>query len=258
MPEPADLTSRSIIGMRVHATSYHDATQRILTWATRQSARSVYAANVHVLMEARDNPELAAAVNSADLVTADGMPLVWALRMQGVKNATRVYGPDLTLHVCAAAAHAGIAIGLYGSTPGCLHDFSAFLKRRFPSLHIACAISPPFRPLTAQEDAADVARILESGARILFVGLGCPRQELWIARHRGRLPLVMLAVGAAFDFHAGRVVQAPRWVMRIGMEWLFRLCVEPKRLWKRYVKHNPRFVWLFLKQLLLKQSFMES
>jgi N-acetylglucosaminyldiphosphoundecaprenol N-acetyl-beta-D-mannosaminyltransferase len=245
------LAARSdlIAGARVHVTSYEHAVKQILAWVNERSARSVYAANVHVVMEAHDNPDMAEAVNCADLVTPDGVPLVWALKILGHKNAQRVYGPDLTLHLCKAAADAEIPIGLYGSSPETIAAFKGFLKRNYPALNVACAISPPYRELSADEDASFVKQIINSGARILFLALGCPRQELWIASHKNRLPLVMLAVGAAFDFHAGKIKQAPRWMMRMGLEWLFRFAVEPGRLWKRYLKHNPRFVWFFAKQV---------
>ncbi|MBD3393818.1 MAG: WecB/TagA/CpsF family glycosyltransferase [Chitinivibrionales bacterium] len=242
--------SRTIVGTRIDATTYEDATRRIVGWASGRRARMICAANVHVVMEAFDDPSFAKVLAGADLVTPDGVPLVWALKCLGVKHATRVYGPDLTLHVCEAAAAAGIPVALYGSTPACLADFTSFLEKRFAGIRIAAAISPPFRELSFDEDTRHVEHILNSGARILLVGLGCPKQERWIAAHQDRLPLVMLAVGVAFDFHAGRVRQAPRWLMRLGLEWLFRLVVEPRRLWKRYVKHNPRFIWHFVKQLV--------
>jgi N-acetylglucosaminyldiphosphoundecaprenol N-acetyl-beta-D-mannosaminyltransferase len=151
--------------------------------------------------------------------------------------------------VCEAAAKEGIPVGLYGGTPAALETLQRAYRERFSRLQIAYAYSPPFRPLTTEEDEAVVQAINASGARILFVGLGCPKQELWVAEHRGRVRAVMMAVGAAFDFHSGRVRQSPRWMQRAGLEWLFRLLMEPRRLWRRYLKHNPRFVWLVLQQL---------
>ncbi|MFB9995025.1 WecB/TagA/CpsF family glycosyltransferase [Deinococcus oregonensis] len=210
----------------------------------------IHAANVHMVMEAVDDPAFRQVVNTADLVTPDGMPLVWALKFLGVPDAKRVYGPTLTLQICAAASAKGIPVGLYGGTPESLEEFKAFLHHEFPGIRIACAIAPPFRPPTLEEDAADTQQILDSGARILFVGIGCPKQEWWMYRHRDRLPLVMLGVGAAFDFHSGRVKQAPAAMQGLGLEWLFRLIMEPRRLWKRYTRQNPRFVWMFGRQLL--------
>ena len=246
----ADIEYRTIITTRIAATSYEHASQQVIAWAHDKTPCFVSAANVHVVMEACDNTQFTAALKKADLITPDGVPLVWALKMLGVKNATRVYGPDLTLSVCEAAENESVPIALYGSTPDILADFVSFLNRRYPALNVACSISPPFRRLSDEEDAQYVKQLNDSGARILFVGLGCPKQELWIADHLDKINMVMLAVGVAFDFHAGATLQAPRWIMRLGLEWLFRLMVEPKRLWKRYVRHNPRFVWKFMKQWL--------
>ena len=248
--ELAPLENRYILGMRVDATSYEDATQRIVAWAQTRESKYVCISNVHMTMETYDNPTFARLVNDAALVTPDGMPLVLGLRALGVKNASRVYGPTLTLHVCEAAAQMGIKIGLYGGTPESLAAFVEFLQKRFPGIQIACQIAPPFRPLTPEEDAAYTQEIVESGAEILFVGIGCPRQEFWMKAHHNQIPAVMLGVGAAFDFHSGRVKQAPSWMQKISMEWLFRLAMEPKRLWKRYFLHNPRFVLFFLVQWL--------
>lgn len=251
LPGPSEQPlSRPVLGTRIDATSYARATADVLAWARAGGTRRVHAANVHMVMEGVDDPAFQAVTNSADLVTPDGMPLVWALRLLGVGGAERVYGPTLTLHICEAAARAGVPIGLYGGTPESLHDFKAFLHHEFPGIQVACAISPPFRPLTPEEDAEDVRQILASGARILFVGIGCPKQEWWMYRHQGVLPLTMLGVGAAFDFHSGRVRQAPGAMQRLGLEWLFRLAMEPRRLWKRYVRQNPRFVLMFARQLL--------
>ncbi|ABA24441.1 Glycosyl transferase WecB/TagA/CpsF [Trichormus variabilis ATCC 29413] len=247
--ETLPLEYRYILGMRVDATSYEDATQRILAWSANKESKSVFAANVHMTMETHDNSKFARVVNNTDLVTADGMPLVWALKALGIKNASRVYGPTLTLHVCNAAANLGVPIAFYGGTTESLAAFSKFLRNQFPGIKIVSQIAPPFRPLTPEEDEAFTDEIIASGAQILFVGIGCPRQEFWIAEHKNIIPAVMLGVGAAFDFHSGRVKQAPSWMQNIGLEWFFRLIMEPKRLWKRYFKHNPRFVLFFMMQL---------
>lgn len=244
------LEHRHIIGMRVDATSYADATARIIIWARSKVGRRVCVANVHMAMETYDNPKFAEVVNHADLVTPDGMPLVWGLRALGIKQADRVYGPNLTLTVCEAAARMNIPMALYGGTEQSLVAFTNFLAKKYPGIEIVCQISPPFRELTPAEDTAYTRQIVASGAQILLVGIGCPRQEIWMAAHQDRIPAVMLGVGAAFNFHSGCVKQAPIWMQSIGLEWLFRLMMEPRRLWKRYFKQNPRFVFLFLKQLL--------
>ena len=249
---------RKILGMRVDATSYEDATRRVLAWARAWESRYVCVANVHMTMEAYDAQDFRRIVNAADLVTPDGMPLVWMLRRLGVSGQQRVYGPELTVRVCEAAAREGIPVGFYGGTPEALDGLVQKLKARFPDLKVAYAYSPPFRSLGAEEDEQIVREINASGARILFVGLGCPKQERWMAEHKGRVKAVMLGVGAAFDFHAGRLPQAPAWMQRAGLEWLFRLLTEPRRLWRRYAKHNPRFVILALMQLLGLRKFEEA
>jgi N-acetylglucosaminyldiphosphoundecaprenol N-acetyl-beta-D-mannosaminyltransferase len=201
-------------------------------------------------MEAFDSSEFQRVVNGADLVTPDGRPLVWALRSLGVKDATQVRGTDLTTHVVERAARERVPIGLYGGTPELLQLFARTLKSRYPETRVVCQIAPPFRPLTPEEDERVTQEIVSSGARIVFVGIGCPKQERWMVLHKERIPAVMLGVGAAFDFHTGRVRQAPHWMQVAGLEWVFRLLMDPKRLWKRYAKHNPRFVALFLLELL--------
>jgi len=153
-------------------------------------------------------------------------------------------------HLIEQAARENVPIGLYGGTPESLETLGRILKTRYPKTRIVCQIAPPFRPLTPEEDEAVTDKIVASGARILFVGIGCPKQEEWMAAHDGRIPAVMLGVGAAFDFHSGRVRQAPRWMQEAGLEWVFRLLVNPRRLWKRYAKHNSRFIGFFLMQLV--------
>ena len=241
---------RTILGIGIDATSYADATHRVMDWARRGESRYVCLGVVASVMEAFDSQPYRAALAAADLVTPDGMPLVWMLRWLGVSKATRVYGPDLTLEILRAAEAAAIPVGFYGSTPevlGCLLDR---LGRRFPALSIAFAEAPPFYPLTPQEDDETVRVIHASGAKILFIGLGGTKQDLWMNDHRGRVPAVMLGVGAAFDFLAGTKPQAPRWMQHSGLEWLFRMATEPRRLWRRYLRHNPRFAVRAVAQIL--------
>lgn len=251
--EPAEVAEaqvcREILGVRVDATDYADAAERIVAWSGSGAGRWVCVANVHTTMEAWDDPGFRQQVNQADLVTPDGMPLVWALRRLGVPEASRVYGPTLTLHVCERAAREGVPVGFYGGSAEAVERLVPNLVARFPDLRVVFAESPPFRPLTADEDEGAVERIRASGARLLFVGLGCPKQERWMATHRHRLPLVQIGVGAAFDFHAGLVRQAPPALQRVGLEWAFRMAMEPRRLTGRYLRHNPRFVWQLLRQL---------
>lgn len=236
---------RFILRMRVDATSYERATHQILSWAQQKEHRYVCIANVHMAMEVFDSPRFAEVVNQADLVTPDGMPLVWALRWFGIRDAQRVYGPTLMLRICAAAAQQRVPIGLYGGVQESLEDFVKFLESSFPGIEIVCRIAPPFRPVTPVEAADYRQQIIDSAAQILFVGIGCPKQENWMAAQTSLIPAVMLGVGAAFDFHSGRVKQAPLWMQNSGLEWLFRFYQEPSRLWQRYMYNNPRFI-LFL------------
>lgn len=235
--------SERILGVRIDRTSYAAATDQIVAWARAGESRTVCAANVHVVMEAHDSPGLRADLAATDLVTPDGMPVVWYLRALGHPQ-ERVYGPDLMLSVCGAAARAGLPIALFGTTPATLAALEDRLVQRFPALKVAWREAPPMGPWDPQEDRRVAAEVAASGARLLFVGLGCPRQERWVASQRGRLPAVMLAVGAAFDFHSGRVRQAPAFLQDHGLEWAFRLAMDPRRLAGRYLRHNPRFAAL--------------
>jgi N-acetylglucosaminyldiphosphoundecaprenol N-acetyl-beta-D-mannosaminyltransferase len=197
-----------------------------------------------MVMEAYDCANYRAVINAADLVTPGGMPIVWLLRWMGLRGQPRVYGPQLTLHVCEAAAKAGIPVGFYGGTERAVTRFASRMQERYPGLKVTYVCSPPFRPPSDQEREAAIENIHRSRCRILFVGLGCPKQERWMAQHRGLLPAVMMGVGAAFDFLSGEKPQAPPWMQAAGMEWLFRLATDPRRTWYRYVYHNPRFVAL--------------
>lgn len=239
--------------MQVDVTTYANAVRQILRWGRERRGRYVCVATVHMVMEAYDDPHFQQAVNQADLVTSDGVPLVWALRLLGAEAATRVYGPDLVPALCQEATNQNVPVGFYGGTPEVLERMAAELRRRWPSLSIGFCWSPPFRPLTAAEDAEVVARINASDVRVLFVGLGCPKQERWMAEHRDRLALVMVGVGAAFDFLAGTKRQAPPLLQRAGLEWCFRLATEPRRLWRRYLYHNPRYLGLFARQLIAER-----
>jgi N-acetylglucosaminyldiphosphoundecaprenol N-acetyl-beta-D-mannosaminyltransferase len=241
---------RWILGSRVDCTSYADACDRIQAWAEQRQSCYVIAANVHVVMTGVWQRSYQTVINQAALVTPDGMPLVLALRSLNQSHQSRVYGPDLMLAWCDRAAQTGLPIYLYGSTIETLEKLSQILQQRFPHLKIAGTHSPPFRPLTAEERAADRDRIHQSGAAVVFVSLGCPKQETWMAEQQGRLHAVMIGVGAAFSFHTGEVSQAPRWMMRWSLEWLYRLWMEPRRLWKRYLINNPAFVLLFLMQFI--------
>lgn len=244
------IATRPILGVNVAASSYDQVVQNSLLWAQQGQSRAQIFANVHVVMEAVDNPAYLEGLNRADMVNPDGMPLVWALRALGLRRAQRVYGPDTMIAILAAADKTGTPVGFYGSTQAVLDALLAAARLRYPHLNVVFVESPPFRALSPQEDAATVERMNASGVRLLCVGLGCPKQETWIMEHVGRVNAVMFAIGAGFDFLAGTKPQAPRWMMRSGLEWVFRFATEPRRLAKRYLKHNPRFVVRFLWQLL--------
>jgi len=248
-PSLAGVGSRRILGMRVDGLRTSIAANGILELAEAGAGGVVCVATVHMVMEAFDAPDFQRSVNAADLVTPDGVPLVWALRELGLRETRRVYGPTLMRLVCRRAEECGLPVGLYGGSPELLERLRERLIARHPLLHVAFAASPPFRPETELEDASTIQAIEASGARILFVGLGCPKQERWMAAHREALPCVMLGVGAAFDFLAGSKRQAPGWMQRAGLEWLFRLASEPRRLWRRYLIQNPRFLFHFARQL---------
>jgi len=238
-----------ILGSRVDPISYTQTVQHVVAWAQKHESRYVCVANVHMLMEAHDSPEFQRVVNDADLVTPDGMPLVWMLRRLGYSQQERVYGPDLTLKLIDAVATQDIGVGFYGGTTETLAQLTTSFKERYPNLKIKYSYSPPFRQLTSEEDESVILAVNASEVEILFIGLGCPKQEHWMAAHKGRIQAVMLGVGVAFDFHAGNKQQAPLWMQRSGLEWLFRFLQEPSRLWRRYLYQNPRFMVLALMQL---------
>ncbi|MEN9252672.1 MAG: WecB/TagA/CpsF family glycosyltransferase [Thermostichales cyanobacterium BF3_bins_165] len=241
--------ARVVVGTRVDATSYAQAVAQIAAWVEQGRSAYVVAANVHVLMTAWWHPEFRPVLAAADLVTPDGMPLVWALKLLGIPGATRVYGPDLMLALCEHCAREGIPIYLYGSTEMVLARLQENLTKRFPGLWVVGSQAPPFRPLTPGEESQAQEQIRASGAKVIFIGLGCPKQEQLMARWRGAIPGVMVGVGAAFNFHSGTVPQAPRWLMGLGLEWLYRWWQEP-RLWRRYLLNNPLFLILCGAQIL--------
>jgi N-acetylglucosaminyldiphosphoundecaprenol N-acetyl-beta-D-mannosaminyltransferase len=239
-----------IFSSKIDVREYASAQAEIASWVHGAESRYICLANVHMLMEAHDSPDFARIVNDADLVLPDGMPLVWMMRLKGARNQQRVYGPTFMLYVLDLAARENIPVGFYGGAPQVLDLLVERMKERYNGLNVAYSYSPPFRELNRQETDEIADAINQTGARILFVGLGCPKQEIWMAEHRGKIRAVMLGVGAAFDFHAGVKSQAPSWMQPLGLEWLFRLLTEPRRLWRRYLHHNPRFVFLAIADLL--------
>ena len=232
-----------VLGVGISAIDPDDALAEITRWITDGRQRYVCVTGVHGVMEAQRDPELLRIHNDSGLTTPDGMPMVWAAHAAGAANVQRVYGPDLMLAVCARAAERGWGCYLYGSSDDVLERLRDNLCGRFPGLRIVGAHSPPFRELTPDEDEAVVRDIDASGAQIVWVGLSTPKQERWMAAHTGRVNApVLIGVGAAFDIHAGCARQAPRWMQRSGLEWLFRLVSEPRRLGRRYGVIVPRFL----------------
>jgi N-acetylglucosaminyldiphosphoundecaprenol N-acetyl-beta-D-mannosaminyltransferase len=241
-----------VLGVPLAITDY----ERTLDWidATAASGDKSYVcvAAVHTVMACQEDAELRDAVLAADFTVPDGQPLVWALNALGHELPDRVYGPELMDRACARAAETGLRFYLYGGrNHGALAELARTLRLRHPGLRIVGGHCPPFRPLTAEEEASVAEDIDRSGADVVWVGIGVPKQEKWMARMRDRLDApVLIGVGAAFDFHAGLVPQAPDALQRFGLEWAFRLVQEPRRLWRRYLRYNPRFVFGFFRQYL--------
>jgi N-acetylglucosaminyldiphosphoundecaprenol N-acetyl-beta-D-mannosaminyltransferase len=249
-----DVAERSIprvdvLGVHVSALTM-DRTLEILDhWITTGLQRYVCVTGVHGVMESRRDETLRQIHNNAGLVTPDGMPLVWWSQLTGQRQTERVYGPDLLLSCCQRSLTSGYRHFFYGGGDGVAERLVRRLTRRFPGLEVAGTYTPPFRPLTHAEDEDIVSRINDAAPDIVWVGLSTPKQEYWMAQHVGRLQApALIGIGAAFDFHAGLKRQAPRWMQRSGLEWLFRLSTEPRRLWKRYLVNNPAFLWLAMQE----------
>jgi N-acetylglucosaminyldiphosphoundecaprenol N-acetyl-beta-D-mannosaminyltransferase len=241
-----------VLGVPLALTDY----ERTMDWmdatiAARQRGYICVAA-VHTVMVCQEDPELRDAILGSDLTVPDGQPLVWAMNALGHELPSRVYGPDLMAKYCERAALTGARMFLYGGRDQeALVALATNLRRRYPGLTIVGGYVPPYRPLTSEEEDAVVDEINRSNADIVWVGIGVPKQEKWMAAMRSRLKTpVLIGVGAAFDFHAGLVPQAPRWMQSVGLEWAYRLAQEPGRLWRRYLRYNPRFVAGFVRQWL--------
>jgi N-acetylglucosaminyldiphosphoundecaprenol N-acetyl-beta-D-mannosaminyltransferase len=241
----------NILGVGVSALNMAMALEIIEGWIERREPHYVCVTGVHGVMESQRDGELRRIHNRAGLVTPDGMPLVWLSRLQGFHHVERVYGPDLMLALCERLAAKGYRHFFYGGAEGVPEQLASVLQKRFPGLQVAGTFSPPFRSLTADEDDRIVQMINAAAPDIVWVGLSTPKQKRWMAGHRERLTApVLIGVGAAFDFLTGRKPQAPRWMQRAGLEWLFRLLTEPRRLWRRYLINNPLFVALVVLQAL--------
>ncbi|MGX9418440.1 WecB/TagA/CpsF family glycosyltransferase [Vibrio sp. WJH972] len=240
----------AILSMDVNITDISYTMKYLDHLVSLKSGAYVCVSNVHMCIEVYRSPEFQDIVNKADFVIPDGKPLALAQRMLGHRQARQVRGQDIMDAICQHSGSKMINIGFYGgSSIELLNQIKSKLRKRYPDINITYSFSPPFRPLTDEENQKVISDIHTADVDILFVGLGCPKQERWMADHKESLNCVMLGVGAAYDFIAGSKKHAPRWVQAIGMEWFFRLCSEPRRLWKRYLSTNPSFLWLFSKQL---------
>src|ERR1035437_6855689 len=246
--------AHTVMGVPVDAVSFVSAQERVIAWGHARESRYVVLANVHVVVTASREPAFGAAVAAADMVTPDGAPVAWMLSKLGNTPQARVSGPDLTWALLGRCEREALPVYFFGSSRETVMHLAARINTAFPALMVAGFEAPPFRPMTDQEDAAAVVRINDSGAGLVFVGLGCPKQEHWMHVHQGQVKAVMLGVGAAFDFHAGTVRRAPAWMRENGLEWLHRLLSEPRRLWRRYLITNALFVVGAARQLLRRQQ----
>lgn len=235
-------TRQPVVGVPVDVGDRSQVYQRLLDWGSRHESRYACFVNVHSAVQATHDERHRRVLWGADMAAPDGAPIAWTLRAKGHVGQPRVDGPGTMWELLPLAMQRGVSIGLFGSHGHTLAALQKVLLQAFPGLQIAYAYSPPFRELRAEEDEAICQAIAQSGVGLLFVGLGCPKQEYWMATHRGRLPCVMLGVGAAFEFHAGQVSRAPRWMRDNGLEWLHRLASQPGRLWRRYAYTNSLFI----------------
>ena len=248
-----------VLGVGVSPINIPLALEAIDGWISRREHHYVCVTGVHGVMESQSCSDLKKIHNEAGMVTPDGMPMVWLSKWAGFKNVTRVYGPDLMAAVCEQSVAKGHRHFLYGGADGVADLLKQKLEQRFPGIQIVGTYCPPFRQMSGEEDAEVIRRIDATSADIVWVGLSTPKQERWMAAHTHTLKApVLVGVGAAFDFHAGLKKQAPRWIQKIGMEWLFRLVTEPRRLWKRYLRNNPLFVTFLICEKLRLWNFKQK
>ncbi|MEM7712480.1 MAG: WecB/TagA/CpsF family glycosyltransferase [Cyanobacteria bacterium P01_A01_bin.68] len=258
MVKAVALPTRKVLDFPITALRLNEQIQTILQWAKERKSKTVCVANVHMLMEAHWNPEFASVLKNADLVTPDGMPLVWMMKKLGATSQDRVAGLDILASICESAPKRDVRVFFLGSQKQILSGMRNKLENKYPDLNIAAMEPLPFRPLTESEDEALIQKINESGAGIVFLSLGCPKQEKWIAQHKDKIQAVMIGLGGAFPVYAGLQKRAPRIVRESGFEWLYRWLQEPRRLWSRYTKTIPPFMWLAMKQLISTNQSLSS
>ena len=249
----------NILGVGVSAINMAMALDTIDGWIVRREANYVTITGVHGVMESQVDVDVRRIHNQAGMVAPDGMPLVWLGRLSGHNHVDRVYGPDLMLALCDRSTTKGYRHYFYGGDDGVPELLKSKLVNRFPGLNVVGTFSPPFRALSDEEDEKIVEDINDAEPDIVWVGLSTPKQERWMAAHVNRLKApVLIGVGAAFDFHTGLKMQAPRWIQRGGLEWLFRLLTEPRRLWRRYLRNNPLFILMILQQALRLKRYADD
>jgi N-acetylglucosaminyldiphosphoundecaprenol N-acetyl-beta-D-mannosaminyltransferase len=249
-------TSFQVLGVPIAGVQIPDVVAQMEKWiAGRERTHYICVANVHVIMEGRQDPSFREVLLSADLCIPDGMPLVWIGRRRGHALYNRVYGPDLLIDFCRTTKDAGYTHFFLGGQPSVGNKLANELQRRFPGVRVAGICSPPFRKLTQREDDEITEQINRAAPDVLWVGLGCPKQERWMHEHRNNLRIpVVVGVGQAFDIHSGDIPQAPLWMRKNGLEWLFRLCREPRRLWRRYLIYNTKFIIALVLESLYSSS----
>ena len=250
MVKAVALPTRKVLDFPITALRLDEQIETIIEWASEHESKTVCVANVHMLMEAHWNPEFASVLKDADMVTPDGMPLVWMMKKLGATSQDRVAGLDILASVCKSAQRQDISLFFVGSQTQILSGMRSKLEEEYPELKIAAMEPLPFRPLTESEDEELISKINQSGAGIVFVSLGCPKQEKWMSEHKDKIQAVMIGLGGAFPVYAGLQKRAPRIVRESGFEWLYRWLQEPRRLGGRYTKTIPPFMWLAMKQLI--------
>lgn len=247
MKQPPRYKVGRIADTEIAALTFEETMHTVEQWAAGRKNSYVCICNTHSIVTAGNQPEFREALACADLCTPDGMPLVWALKLYGFERQDRVDGPTLMLKLCERAPQTEVSVYFYGSTPDTLDRLQERVGQDYPGIRIAGSFSPPFRELQPDEEERIIHEINASDAHIIFVSLGCPKQEIWMHRNKDRVRGVMIGVGAAFDYITGKIRRPPLMIQKLGLEWLYRLICEPKRLWKRYAYNNPVYIYRFLK-----------
>jgi N-acetylglucosaminyldiphosphoundecaprenol N-acetyl-beta-D-mannosaminyltransferase len=255
--EVGTVKSVRVIKTNIHILKYKHVLDVVLEWAMKHESRSIFFCNVHMAILSYKNSNFLKRINTGDLVCADGRPIFFLQKLLGEEDCEQIRGPETMLKLLKLFEKENLPIGLFGSSKETLFNLKKIFSKDYPNLKVAFCCSPPFGDLSSFENDGFDEEINKSGARVLFVALGCPKQEEWISSQREKINMPMLGVGAAFDYISQNRVM-PKFIINLGLEWLFRLILEPKRLWRRYLSTNPIFIWLALRQLLMKKKFTDS